>query len=222
MICICNPILVTWFRMQAFPIPAQFALRKALPYALSIAFHAALLWQFTSVFAPSDAPLGVWVEMAPGNLSASRPRPVVKSVVDASGVTDSQSASEPAEKQAPAQALGNAAHSAGISGPLGEADGRAATAKERYLYALEMHFNQYKTYPPRARNLGLEGEVGVEFHVYKDGSFKDPHVVRPCIHDMLNRAALQLVAEAPRFQPIPAEVGVEVLHVTVPIHYELH
>ena len=190
------------------------------PLLLSALLHVGLLWKFGQSTPGAAVPVGVWVEMAPGPAGVSKPAPRRVAVTP-----DEQLATEQAP--APADTLaanrtGNAAASSGLSGQLGDLNGAQVSAKERYLYELEVHLNQFKSYPARARHLGLEGEVGVAVHIYQDGSVKDPHVVRPCVHDVLNRAALALLESTPTFRPLPKELGLDVLHVTVPIHYQLH
>ncbi len=193
-----------------------------LPWVMSAGLHFAILWQYLAVPTTREIPLGQWVELAPTGSFApqkkAQPTPI-------SPLNHAEEFSRPETAPSNAQPetrVGNAAHSSGLTGNLGDPNGTIATARERYLYELEAFINQHKAYPLRARHLGLEGLVEVAFHVQGDGTISDPHVVRPCIHDLLNRSAVELVASTRKFRPIPAELGLSVLHVTVPIQYELN
>lgn len=209
-------------RTPSISLPRGF--RTSLPWALSGLLHLFLLIQFVGSSATTKAPVGYWVEMVPsGNpeLNASRRRTTPRAPVDASAPSEQEKlAQSPAAPNAPA--LGNTTQATGLSGPIGDLQGTQASVRERYLYELEAFINQHKSYPARARHMGLSGRVEVAFHLDLDGTIRDPHVVRPCIHDLLNDAAVKLVADVGKFRPIPAELAVPVLHVTVPIEYELH
>ncbi len=187
------------------------------PFAVSVALHAALL---VGILAPqlshTPVPKGYWVELA--TPAPARPVPPMKKapVAPTASKTD---LSTDAKQAATAPA---AAPSVAQNRPLGRADGVEASTRQRYLFELEVFLNQNKTYPSRARHLGLSGEVEVAFHLHKDGSISDPHLVRPCIHDVLNQAAVEHVSRVGHFRPIPQELNVDVWHITVPIAYELN
>lgn len=192
------------------------------PILISSAIHCALLFQF---FGPTSTnttvPLGHWVEMVPGGqvqkMRAHNVTPSTPSPLDQPADKSEQASSTKATP-----ALGNTTQATGLSGQIGDLNGAQVSVRARYLYELEAFLNQNKTYPARARHLNQSGDVEIAFHVHGDGSITDPHVVRPCIHDLLNRSAIELVSSVGRFQPIPKELGLAVLHVTVPIRYELN
>lgn len=160
--------------------------------------------------------------MAPQQSAVARTRKTV-APVEKSSPLDAPFENKKAETAAaPAPAVGKTAQAVGPSGPLGDVHGVQVSVRERYLFELENFINRDKPYPARARHLGMSGLVKVAFHLNQDGEITDPHVVRPCIHDVLNRAAVELVSNVGRFRPIPPELGLAVLHVTVPIQYELN
>lgn len=194
-------------------------LMRRWPLFLSGLLHLALIGKFVSQAPTSTLPLGHWVEMLPQGALAPSQAVSRKVHPDASLPTEKAEQTPAAETAAP---LGNTAQSTGLSGPAGDMAGVQVSLRARYLYELEVFLNQHKVYPPRARHLGMSGRVEVAFHLAGDGTITDPHVVRPCIHDLLNRAAVDLVASVGRFRPIPAELQLSVLHVTVPIQYELN
>lgn len=72
-------------------------------------------------------------------------------------------------------------------------------------------------YPTMARKRGLEGEVVVEFIIYKDGRVANIRLVKACPHDPFNIAAINAIKKAQHDFPI--------LNVTtkieLPIVYEL-
>lgn len=202
--------------------PQRFS--SAVACLLSGLLHVFILVQFVGPAVTPKAPVGYWVEMVPSGtpeLNATRRRVIPRSPVDASAPSEKEPVAQaPSTPNAPA--LGNTTQATGLSGPIGDLNGTQASVRERYLYELEAFINQHKSYPVRARHMGLSGRVEVAFHLDLDGTIRDPHVVRPCIHDLLNDAAVKLVADVGKFRPIPAELAVPVLHVTVPIEYELH
>lgn len=183
---------------------------RFLPLFASAALHFALLGNFLLQEEPTKpAALGHWVEIEASRLAA----PLTKKTRALHAPT---AAEETTGETETAKATASAETTAGKSGDT------PATLKDRYLFELESYFNSRKVYPARARHLGLAGSVEVSFHLEEDGSFSDPHVTRPCIHDVLNEAALRLVKDVGHYRPLPAELNLRVLHVTVPIQYELN
>ncbi len=71
-------------------------------------------------------------------------------------------------------------------------------------------------YPPMARKRGLEGEVIVEFVIYKDGRLADIRIVKPS-HDPFNVAALNAIRKAQNDFPI-LNISTKI---ELPIVYEL-
>jgi TonB family protein len=194
--------------------------RPWMALAVSAAIHVALLWHYTLPSLEPPAPLGHWVEMVVGAKPELQTRTKKNASVDSPVNAPVENKVASPAPQAPV--LGNTHEATGLSGSIGDMNGVQASVRDRYLYELEAYLNQMKTYPPRARHLQMTGRVEVAFHVHGDGSITDPHVVRPCIHDLLNQSAVALVSGAQRFRPLPPELGLSVLHVTVPIQYELN
>jgi TonB family protein len=183
---------------------------RFLPLLASAALHFALLGNFLLRDVPTKpTALGHWVEID----ASPVPAPLTKKTRAPQAPA---SAEETAGETAVAKAAASAQSAAGKSGDT------PATLRDHYLFELESFFNSRKIYPARARHLGLEGNVEVSFHLEEDGTFSDPHVSRPCIHDVLNDAALRLVKDVGHYRPLPPELNLRVLHVTVPIQYELN
>ena len=58
-------------------------------------------------------------------------------------------------------------------------------------------------YPSLAREMGLEGNVGLRFVIQPDGKVSDIKVVSPSPHEILNRAACETIKNASPFYPMP-------------------
>ncbi|CAM3352124.1 energy transducer TonB [Helicobacter labetoulli] len=72
-------------------------------------------------------------------------------------------------------------------------------------------------YPNMARKRGLEGEVIVEFVIYKDGKVASIRIIKPCPHDPFNVAALNAIKKAQGdFPRLSVTTKIE-----LPIVYEL-
>jgi TonB family protein len=194
-----------------------------MPLLVSGLFHVVCLVHFSGSTAPQTSPLGYWVEMAPvSSPSTTAASPQIRHRnLDKESVEEASALPTPSSV-APSAPVGNAATGSGVEGPLGEADGALVSIRDRYLYELEAFLNSRKVYPIKARHLGLSGRVEIAFHLEADGKISDPHIVRPCIHDVLNEAALRLVQGMGNYRPLPTELKLAVLHVTVPILYELN
>ncbi|TLD97883.1 energy transducer TonB [Helicobacter jaachi] len=72
-------------------------------------------------------------------------------------------------------------------------------------------------YPNMAKKRGLEGEVIVEFIIYKDGKVSNIRIVKPCPHESFNTAAINAVRKAQGdFPSLDVTTKIE-----LPIVYEL-
>jgi len=74
-----------------------------------------------------------------------------------------------------------------------------------------------KMYPVTARRRGIQGSVTVAFSVYEDGEIIDPAVEASSGFDMLDRAALQILADS---SPLP--VPPEQMDFSLPISFRLN
>lgn len=68
--------------------------------------------------------------------------------------------------------------------------------EDETLSKIKRAIDRRNKYPPMARKRGLEGEVVVEFVVYKDGRVDNIRIIKPCVHDAFNVAALNAVKKA--------------------------
>lgn len=65
------------------------------------------------------------------------------------------------------------------------------------------HLARFKAYPRRARVLGDEGDVGVEFRIGRDGALLDHRLVTSSGHRSLDRAALRQMRDAVPYPVAP-------------------
>lgn len=77
-----------------------------------------------------------------------------------------------------------------------------------------------KKYPERARRLGIQGEVNLEFAISAEGRLIDSKVSRSSGSDIIDEAALQAVRAAAPFPPLPGALGLDRLKLTVKLVYK--
>lgn len=99
--------------------------------------------------------------------------------------------------------------------------GRAATVKEIYISEVRSRIEANKSYPLISRRMGQTGTAVVAFTLLKDGSIIDLHVHKSSKFDRLDASALDAVKKVGRFNPIPQEVGVSQMDITVPVKFYL-
>ncbi len=95
------------------------------------------------------------------------------------------------------------------------------SVRSSYLGSVLATIERNKFYPREARKRRLAGEVTVAFRIHKDGTATDIRVDCECAHAVLNKAAVAVVASIGKFDPIPAELGLEKIDLKVPIEFEL-
>ena len=93
--------------------------------------------------------------------------------------------------------------------------------KEAYLNSLRIEIERHKEYPRRARMFGHKGTVGVYFIILKDGTITGIELRKRCRYADLNASALELFSRIKRFDPIPRELKMDRMELTVYIEYIL-
>lgn len=68
------------------------------------------------------------------------------------------------------------------------------------------HLSKFKSYPPRARTRGEQGDVGVEFQIDRKGVLLRARILRTSDSRVLDSAALQQMRDAEPYPEAPAEV----------------
>ncbi len=85
---------------------------------------------------------------------------------------------------------------------------------------LQKHLQKHLTYPSKARELGLEGKVYVEFVVGKDGRVETVEVIRG-VDPLLDRAAIQALQTLPLMVPARNEILKPVrMRFTIPVVFK--
>lgn len=75
-------------------------------------------------------------------------------------------------------------------------------------------------YPQDAADLGIEGTVVVKFVVNKNGKAVNPEIIKP-VHPLLDKAALDVVAKLPTFEP-GEQAGEKVpVYFNLPVQFKL-
>ena len=80
---------------------------------------------------------------------------------------------------------------------------------------------RYKTYPRRLERRRVEGEVVVAFAIDRDGALLGSRLVASSGERGLDDAALELLARAAPFPPLPSTLGQDRYEIEVPILYSL-
>lgn len=118
--------------------------------------------------------------------------------------------------------FGFADHGA-LEGLAGRADGqRRVQAEERYIYELHRFLERRKVYPNVARRMGQEGRVMVRFTITEAGRFENIELLEGSSFEALNRAALDVVARAGAFRPLPGELNVASWQVELPFEFVIN
>ena len=72
-----------------------------------------------------------------------------------------------------------------------------------YFTSLRKAVELVWTYPREAVRRGLQGEVGVEFTIMKDGSVKKVRVIRSSGHKILDKSVVEAIKLASPYTPLP-------------------
>jgi len=114
--------------------------------------------------------------------------------------------------------------SAAAGGGQGSAEGPAVDTESivrDYAASVLAAISEHKTYPATARRLEQEGDVRIRFNVASDGTVSSTAVESSSGVASLDAAALQAVADASPVPPIPAELGVDSLTLSLLIVFNL-
>ena len=190
------------------------------PLAVSCAVHASLLMSIRGSQDYATGPVGEWldIDLIPSPTPTpkdNRVAPTYASRQDPEPEDQVEAEDEKPKALAPTRP----------DQPAGVRDGNgvARTLKQSYLAELRAFIDMHKSVPPRARFMGLSGRTTVGFHLHKDGTIHNVQVVKPCEHEVLNTAALDLVRNVRSFKPVPEELNIAAIwHVTVSIAYNIN
>ena len=123
-----------------------------------------------------------------------------------------------------AAAANNQGNSTGgaLTGQEGVANGSEVSPEERFKYEVLKLVERKKSYPVMAKKLGHKGTVYVRFVMAADGSIVETQIVERAPHDILNKAAQDLVKSLHGLKPFPNEIKKASLTFEVPVQYILN
>jgi len=93
--------------------------------------------------------------------------------------------------------------------------------KNKYLNRLRNLIEDKKIYPKSAKRLKQQGRVIVSFLITKEGTFKNISLKDSSKYKKLNKAALELLNNISRFEPIPDELEKNKWVIEIPISYKI-
>lgn len=93
--------------------------------------------------------------------------------------------------------------------PLGNSNASDAEALIRYEQLLPLWLNRFRTYPPIAKQMGLEGEGVVFLNINREGKVLFASIARSTGHQILDNALLSMVASANPVIPVPKDYHAE-------------
>ena len=94
-------------------------------------------------------------------------------------------------------------------------------AQQEYYVQLSNQILKYQALPRQAFQRRLEGDVRVLIKIHRDGKLKSLELAHDSKHKLLNQQALDAVAEAAPFPPVPASLSGEEFAFSVPMNYRL-
>jgi protein TonB len=93
--------------------------------------------------------------------------------------------------------------------------------KNDYLSKLRTTIENKKIYPKRAKRLKQQGKVVISFEITKNGHIKKVALKNACPYKRLNSAAIKLLVQIAKFEPIPKELEKDTWAIEVPINYSI-
>ncbi len=96
-----------------------------------------------------------------------------------------------------------------------------ASLRAHYKAKLLARIEKNKHYPNRARRRRIEGEVRVRFTILKDGEVRDVVLDRSSGSEVLDKAALEVVMNLTRVDPLPLKLGMDRWTMIVPLRFKL-
>ena len=108
---------------------------------------------------------------------------------------------------------------AGEGGNEGRA--RAARTHAGIEWRVQDWLAQHRHYPRAARRSGAEGTVWVRFVLDRGGDLQGSEILESSGHDILDRAALDLLRKASPFPALPPELTTDEIELVLPIEYDL-
>ncbi len=95
------------------------------------------------------------------------------------------------------------------------------TLEAEYMAALRKAIEAQKHYPKRARRLKREGDVIIDFIIYRNGKINHIQVQQSSGTQILDNAAVNAIKRLGQFKPIPPEIPRDSWALEIPITYAL-
>lgn len=112
------------------------------------------------------------------------------------------------------------AESSGNSG-RGGGNGNGVATGHPYFATLKAWLNRYKTYPSELKKAKRQGTVVISFTINRHGELVNAQIVTSSGEDGLDQAALRMLQRANPMPPLPSELGLNQLSLTIPVEYSL-
>lgn len=204
-------------------------------FAISAALHALLLWPAAvprqeavpaahlAATLRTSPSAGTAAHNAAMSMATSRNPPAPRSVAPAK----SEPSKTPASSSVSPVAL--TATGAGRSGAVRPAttvltpsEGSLdAEGLRGYRVALAGQMRGHKRYPSQAEDAGWQGTAEVRVTVLSGGLVQDPELLRSSGHDVLDRAAVEMLRDALPTTPVPPVLRQQTFVVDLPVVFEL-
>lgn len=198
---------------------------------LSLLVHAALLLSFWTpenpeaknieislVFGQGQAPASGGDGKTVGAKRAFKPKPVVTPQKNPEAITQEVA---PKEEIAAHAGEAGAGESIGSVRGDGQGGGNSLSSEARYMAQIQQKIDQAKFYPRQAKMLSHEGQVMVSITLNRSGKLLSAKVVQGCMHNILNKAAIETVERVGRFPEIPRDMPFETVNYIVPIKFSI-
>ncbi len=95
-------------------------------------------------------------------------------------------------------------------------------ARSGYLAQIKARIAREKRYPGAARRDGATGVVTVAFTISRSGALIAPRIVTTSGDERLDQAALDMLARASPFPPLPSTMGARELALSLPVEFALN
>ncbi len=94
--------------------------------------------------------------------------------------------------------------------------------ENKYLQKIQELIEKNKNYPKIAKRLNQSGEIYLNFTIYKNGQIANIKITKSSNFRRLNKAAIEIMSEIEKFDPIPDELNKDIWNITVPIVYKIN
>jgi len=94
--------------------------------------------------------------------------------------------------------------------------------ENKYLQKIQELIEKNKKYPKIAKRLNQSGEIYLNFTIYKNGQIANIKIIKSSNFRRLNKAAIEIMSEIEKFDPIPDELDKDIWNITVPIVYKIN